>query len=368
MIYLDYAASTPPYPQVVCLMSEIMQQSFGNPSSIHDQGRKARVIIEEARKEISALLNVPTASLFFTSGGSEAINTAISGCVFDLGIRNIITSEREHPAVLNAVKRMKLLVPEIKVSFVTHHDNLNVNQEDLEKLAAGNSGALVILMHANNETGNLLPLKNVEKICRTHHALLLSDTVQTIGKYSIDLSESGVDFATCSAHKFHGPRGAGFLYVKPGIRINALIQGGGQERNLRSGTENVAAIAGMAEALKISLTDIGKKITQVQNLKAEFVGKLKKLCPEIQFNGTSENAGLYNTLSVSFPFNEKTSALVYLLDMKGIAVSGGSACASGAIIKAEGDTSKVNVRFSFSTLTTKDEIEQVIHALSEILC
>ncbi|MFA6924790.1 MAG: cysteine desulfurase family protein [Bacteroidales bacterium] len=369
-IYIDNAATTSVEPLVVEVMTEVLNNIYGNPSSIHSFGRQAKVVVEDARKKIAELINVVPSEIFFTSGGTEAVNTAINGCINGLKIKSIITSEIEHSAVLNTLKKFS---NKIKLNFVKLDNKGTIDSNNLEELLKINSNALVILMHANNEIGNLLSIKETGEICEKHNALFFSDTVQTIGKYKIDFSNLNIHFAACSAHKFHGPKGAGFLYVKNGIMINPLLLGGSQELNMRAGTENIAGIAGMVKALEIAYNDNEKNMLHIKNLKDYLIQQLKNNFEDIVFNGDCEERGLYNLINISFPKTEKSEMIIYNLDIAGIAVSSGSACTSGVnkpshVLKALNyDANRPIIRVSLSKYNTKNEIDFFVEKLREIM-
>lgn len=372
MIYLDNAASTPLLPEVADYMHQLAKENFGNPSSIHKFGRESRVLIDDARNKIAGLLNVEPSEIYFTSGGTEACNMLINGAVKSYGIRKVITSPIEHPAVLNTLKSLKdnSLVD---VEFLRIDEEGNPDLDQLESILSEREQKLVCLMHANNEIGNLLSVNKVNKICKLHNALFFSDTVQTMAKYPNDLKSMGFDFATCSAHKFHGPKGIGFAYIKKDRKIPSFIKGGGQERNLRAGTENVHSIAGMALAMKIAYRTMEKDIEHIFNLKRYFISELKAKIAGIEFNGTCENNGLYNLINVSFPKTENTETIHLNLDIEGIAVSAGSACASGSIrtshvIKElKKDLSRPVLRFSMSKFNNKDVIDATIKYITRLM-
>ncbi len=373
MIYFDNAATTPIDPQVIECMHDAMLKNFGNPSSVHTLGREARVLVESARKQIAAFVDVSPSEIIFTSSGTEAINTAIAGAVGDLGVTHIVTTHVEHHAVLHSVENVQSK-QNVSVTYLPVDNCGLLDLEELDKLLSEISKkTLVCLMHANNETGALLPLKETSEICEKHHALLLVDTVQTIGKYAISLSKQKIHFATCSAHKFHGPKGAGFLYLNGEVSIGPYILGGGQERNMRSGTENIYGIAGMAKALDVAHFEMDKNQKYIFELKKYFSEKLLAEFPEIIFNADSDKKGLYNILNVSFPKTPKSEMLLYGLDIEGIAVSGGSACSSGSVsvshvLKHIGaDVEKPALRFSLSKFNTFDEIDTCISVLKKIL-
>lgn len=367
MIYLDNAASAPLLPEVINTMLETMQRFFGNPSSIHHFGREARVLIEDARKEIALSLNVSPSEIVFTSGGTEANNWAIASCVRAYNIQHIITSKAEHPAVLKPIENLSLL-HNIDVSFLPHSQNGSINLTELEELLKTNTDVLVCLMQANNETGTLLPLKSVSELCQKYHAFFMTDMVQTIGKYPIDLKTTKVNFATASAHKFHGPKGVGFLYINNDNPIAPIFRGGGQERNRRAGTENTYGIAGMAKALSMSYENMQQNTGYILSLKNYMVSRLSEI-KGISYNADSDKSGLYTILNVAFPKTAHSEMLVYNFDIAGIAVSGGSACSSGSInpshvLETLGYANeKTAVRFSFSKLNSTKEIDTVIDFL-----
>ena len=370
-VYLDNAATTALDKEVLDEMLPYMTEHFGNPSSIHTYGRKTRAAIESARKKVAQLLSVSPSEIFFTSGGTEADNMAIRGAIYDLGIKHAITSRIEHHAVLHTLE--KLAKDEIiKLSFVNLTPEGTVDMRHLDELLESNERSFVSLMHANNEIGNLLPLKEVSEICQKHNAVFHSDTVQTMGHYEIDLQRVKVDFITCASHKFHGPKGVGFLYANSDIKINPLIYGGAQERNMRGGTENLYGIIGLAKSLEIALS--GLKIHQqyIQGLKSYMIDLLKKNIPGVEFNGSCETNSLYTVLNVRFPHTKDAEMLLFNLDIAGIAASGGSACSSGSeigshVLRGIGvDVSRPSVRFSFSKYNTKQEIDYTIEKLKAL--
>lgn len=372
MIYLDNAATTPLDPEVIAAMADVMKNHFGNPSSVHTYGREARVLIEDSRNLIASLLNVASSDIFFTSCGTEGINTVMNSCIYDLGIRHIITSPIEHHAVLHTIEYL-VNGKKCDVEYTKLDTKGNIDLNHFESLLKLNDRSLVCLMHANNEIGNLLPLKDVAKLNLSHNALFICDTVQTMGKYVNDLGNTDIHFAVCSAHKLHGPKGVGFLYIQDGMNIKPMLLGGGQERNMRSGTENIYGIVGLAKAIEVSRRDLGKIMKHVKALKSLMVRLLKDNITEVTFNGESEENGLYTILNVSFPKTQKSEMLLYNLDINGIAASGGSACTSGAVnvshvLKAIGkNEDRVAIRFSFSKFNTFDEIEKTIEILKRIL-
>lgn len=372
MIYLDNAATTALDAEVIEAMSDVMKNHFGNPSSVHTYGREARVLIEDARNVIAGHLNIPSAGIYFTSCATEAINMVIDSCVSDLGIRHIVTSPLEHHAVLHTVENL-VAKKQCGVSYVKLDGRGNVDLDDLDNILKQYGRSLVCLMHANNEIGNLLPIKDVARTCASNGAIFLCDTVQTMGKFVIDLGTVDVHFAFCSAHKFHGPKGVGFLYLKNPAEMQPLIYGGGQERNLRSGTENIYGIVGMAKAFEVAYRDLEKNMHHIKALKSLMVQLLKENFNDVKFNGESEEKGLYTILNVSFPQGKKSEMLLYNLDIEGVAASGGSACSSGAVNRSHvlkainAGEDRIAIRFSFSKFNTVNEIRQTISILQKIL-
>ncbi|SKB93305.1 cysteine desulfurase [Sphingobacterium nematocida] len=371
-VYLDNAATTALDPEVIEVMTATMQNDFGNPSSIHTHGRQVKTIIEKARKTIANLLHASPSEIFFTSGGTEADNMAIFRSIEDFGITHAITSPIEHHAVLHTLE-------ELEKSGKIHLDILNLDSEGhidlqhLEQLLASNPRSFVSIMQANNEIGNLTDLHQVSEICQRYNAVLHSDTVQTMGHYTHNLSELKIDFITGAGHKFHGPKGVGFLYINGKNKIKPLIYGGAQERNMRGGTENVYGIAGIARALEIAYRDMEEHHAYIQGLKSYMINELSKAIPDIQFNGcTDPNRSLYTVVNVSLPCTEMADVLLFNLDIMGISASGGSACSSGSDIGShvltgiKVDSARPSVRFSFCKWNTKEEIDFVVEKLKEI--
>ena len=368
-VYLDNAATTPVAPEVLEAIMPVLKDGFGNPSSTHSYGRKTKALIETSRRSIAKHLNCKPSEIIFTSGGTEADNMALTSAVVHCGVEHIITSEIEHKAVICSADALKEQY-DVKVSYVKLDENGTVDLQDLERLLRGDEKKIVSLMHANNEIATLLPLEKVSQLCRKHGAYFHSDTVQTMGHYAFNLQELDIDFLTCAAHKFHGPKGIGFLYVKNNTKAQALIHGGAQERGLRGGTENVYGIVGLAKAMDLAYEDVEEHHDYVQGLKSYMISELRTMFADIDFHGDIRPANsLYTVLNVCFPRTEKAGMLLFTLDLKGIAVSGGSACSSGASVGShvltgiDADMSRPNVRFSFSRYTTKDEIE---YALEQI--
>lgn len=370
-VYFDNAATTPLDKEVLNEMLPYMTEHFGNPSSIHSFGRKTRAAIEGARKMVAKSLNVSPSEIFFTSGGTEADNMAIRCTIHDLGIKHAITSRIEHHAVLHTLEELEK-EGVIKLSFVNLTTIGHVDLVHLEELLKENGRTLVSLMHANNEIGNLLPLKEVGEICSTYNAIFHSDTVQTMGHYEMDLQKIKIHFVTCAAHKFHGPKGVGFLYVSSSVKIHPMIYGGGQERNMRGGTENLYGIIGLAKALEIALRDMDDHQKHITGIKNYMVEKLKAEIPVIEFNGACQDNCLYTVLNVRFPYTENAEMLLFNLDIAGIAASGGSACTSGSDIGSHvlrgigSDVTRPSVRFSFSKYNTKEEVDYTVSKLKEL--
>lgn len=370
-VYLDNAATTPLDPEVLDAMLPVMKEQFGNPSSIHGFGRQTRALIEQARKTVAKLINASPSEVFFTSGGTEADNMAIRCTVEDLGLTHAITSAIEHHAVLHTLEALAHKGI-IKLSLVRLDECGHVDLGHLEELLASNPRTLVSLMHANNEIGNLLPMKKVGELCAKYNAIFHSDTVQTMGHYNIDVQAAKVHFITCAAHKFHGPKGVGFLYVNGDMKINPLIYGGSQERNMRGGTENLYGIVGLAKALEIAYRDMKQHHEHIQGLKDYMIQQLEEHIPQVEFNGDCKNNSLYTVLNVLFPPTESAEMLLFNLDIAGIAASGGSACTSGSnqgshVLRGiNSDMSRPSIRFSFSKYNTKEEIDYCVSKLREM--
>ncbi len=372
-IYFDNAATTALDPEVLDAMMPYLIEKFGNPSSIYSYGRETRMAIENARKSVAKILNAHPAEIFFTSGGTESSNTAICGSVHDLGCRHIISSPLEHHATLHCVENLHNN-GEVELSEVKVLPNGHIDMNDLEKLLEGsNKKCLVSLMHANNETGNITKIEEVGILCKKYNAIFHSDTVQTVGHYSFDLRKLPVHFITGASHKFHGPKGAGLLYINENIKIKPFIKGGSQERNMRAGTENIYGIVGFAKALELATINHDKDSRQIRELKNYMREKLRQHIPGIYFNGDSVGDSLYTVLSVAFPKSEKSEMLLFNLDINNICASGGSACTSGAdagshVIRAiNNNPNYITVRFSFSKYNTKEEVDVVVEKLKDMI-
>lgn len=373
-IYLDYAATTPLRKEVKERMMEVMDGPFGNPSSTHQFGRKSRTIVEECRKYIAKSFNCSPAEVIFTSGGTEADNAALFLSIRDLGVKRIITSAIEHHAILHTAESMQRNY-DVEVEFVKLLANGNPDLNHLEELLKNEKPTLVSLMHANNELGNLLDLTETGRICHQYKAYFHSDTVQSIGQLPLDLTALPIDLISASAHKFYGPKGVGFLYMSSAVKTASFITGGAQERNMRGGTENVIGLAGMHTAIKYKLENLEEEGEHVKNMKVYLLTQLtESFGDQVQFNGLSADLdnSLHKILSVSFP-KLKNDMLLFTLDLKGIAVSGGSACASGSLKGSHvistilPDSDYPVVRFSFGKNTTIEELDRTMDILKTII-
>ena len=377
-IYFDNAATTRIDSNVLESMNSVLCETYGNPSSTHSFGRESRSIIENVRKSISKELNISPSELFFTSGGTESDNTVLISAVRDLDVKRIITTKIEHHAVLNVVKFLNKKY-NVEVEYLVLNKNAQIDNEYLEKCLQNNSKkTLVTLMHINNEVGVITDIEAVGNICRKYNAIFHSDTVQSIGKYKFDLSKSNIDFIVGSAHKFHGPKGVGFLYVNKNLNLKSLVLGGGQERGLRAGTESVHNIFGMERAFLNSYENFTSDNAYVLELKKYFIKKIKQFIPDVKFNAGCDDCDKTSStiLNLCLPIvNEKSLLLDFNLDLKGIACSKGSACQSGSNmgshvlseILCDDDLKKPSIRFSFSKYNTKKEIDFVIKTLKDFI-
>jgi cysteine desulfurase len=371
-IYLDNAATTPLDPEVFEAMKPFLLEDFGNPSSTHSHGRKVRAAIESSRKRIAELLNCTPGEIIFTSGGTEADNTIIRSAIETYSIKHTISTLIEHHAVTHTLENLN--AQGVELHYVKLDSKGHVDLSHLEELLSQFPGSLVSLMHANNEIGNLLDLELVGRLCEKYQAYLHSDTVQTMGHYRHDLKKIKIHGMAAAAHKFHGPKGVGFMYLNKDKKIRQFIHGGAQERNMRGGTENVTGIIGMAKALEICYREMEAHETYIRNLKSQMINRLKEVFPEISFHGDSENLdrSLYTVLNVSLPESEENEMLLFNLDMHGISASGGSACSSGSSTGSHvlsalyPDSKRGAVRFSFSKFNTPEELDQVANKLAEI--
>lgn len=373
-IYLDNAATTPLDAVVIEEMVNVMKSHYGNPSSIHAQGREVRTLIEKARKTVAGLLNATPAEIFFTSGGTEADNTAIRCGIAAFNIKHAITSKIEHHAVEHTLSMLLQQGAIDKLSFVNVDEKGNVDHAHLEELLQNNERSFVSLMHANNELGTLNDIERVGDLCEQYQAIFHCDTVQTMGHYVHDVRKLKAHFIVCAAHKLHGPKGVGFLYVNHTVKISPMIFGGAQERNMRGGTENVYGIVGLAKALEIAYAEMEPHQQRIQELKTYMKDRLSAEIPDLSFNGeTDPEKSLYTVLNVSFPAMDMADMLLFNLDIQGISASGGSACSSGSNIGSHvltgigADPNRPSIRFSFSKYNTKEELDFVIDKLKKIV-
>ena len=372
-IYFDNAATTALDPQVLEAMMPYLTEKFGNPSSIYSYGRETRMAVEQARKSVAKNLGAKPSEIFFTSGGTESSNTILHAAIQDLGCKHIISSPIEHHATLHTVEHLAKL-HNIKLSWVNILHNGHIDIDHLEQLLNSHQEKTIVsIMHANNEIGNMIDLYEVGALCKKNNAYFHSDTVQTVGHFSFNLKETPVDFITGAGHKFHGPKGVGILYINENIKINPLVHGGAQERNMRAGTENLYGIVGFAKALELASASYEKDSAYMQSLKQYMHDQLVQNIPGVSFNGDPFGNSLYTLLSTNFPKTDKTDMLLFNLDIHHVCASGGSACSSGAqqsshviqALKKEGEIT--TVRFSFSKNNTRQEIDQVVKILTTLL-
>ncbi len=372
-IYLDNAATTPLRPEVIEAMTRSMKEHFGNPSSIHADGRTVRAAIEEARKTVAKHLNASIGEIFFTSGGTESNNMAIKCSVRDLGVRRIISSPIEHHCVLHSLESVEKQGVTIEMLRVDERGRVDYDQLETLLQDTGAGKTLVSLMHANNEIGTLSDMERISQLCHTYGAFYHSDTVQTMGHFPIDVSKTKIHFISGGAHKFHGPKGCGFIYINGDTKLKPMIDGGSQERNMRGGTENIYGITGLAKAFDLACENMETYRSHIEDLRSYFMEQLRENFEGIEFNGDYDGSYLYTVLSVSFPPSPKSDLLLLQLDIAGISASGGSACSSGAeagshVLSGTGsDPDRKTIRFSFSHYNTKEEIDQVIDKLKNII-
>jgi cysteine desulfurase len=373
-VYLDNAATTPIANEVIKEIEPYLHTYFGNPSSTHSFGRKTKNAIEINRRKIANFINADTNEIVFTSGGTEADNMAMRCAVVDLGVKRIITSKIEHHAVGHTAECLKNS-HHTEIIYLTTDEFGNPSIGELKEYLKKDVRTLVSLMHANNEIGTLLPIDEVSSICHEHqHVYFHSDTVQTMGHYKFDVKKLKIDFLVCSAHKFHGPKGIGFLYVNKNLHLNPIITGGSQERGHRGGTENLYGIIGLGKAMELAFTDLEDHQEHVQNLKTHLIEQLRKIDSRIKFNGELNiQKSLYTVISVRFPKDICNSMLLFSLDIHGIATSGGSACSSGStkgshvLAELPDQDDYQSVRFSFSRYNTKKEVEFTLDKISSIV-
>ncbi len=376
-IYFDNAATTKIRDEVIDAITDVMKNNYGNASSSHSFGRSSKTLVESSRKQIASFFNVSASEIVFTSGGTESDNLVLRSAVRDLGITHIITSRVEHHGVLHTLEQLQTEY-NVSVSYVNLDVEGQISMEHLEELLQTNQKTLVSLMHINNEIGNILDIKRVAKLCKTNNALFHSDAVQSVGHYKLDLQEIPIDFMAASAHKFHGPKGVGFAFLRKGSGLKPLIFGGDQERGYRAGTESVHNIVGLEKSLTMAYNNLETESTYVKGIKSYFIEQLKANIPDVSFNGSSGDMtkSTYTSFNVCLPVApEKSAMLLFQLDLKGIACSKGSACQSGssqgshvlAQILSDTDMQKPSIRFSFSIYNTKDEVDYVVGVLKELV-
>ena len=372
-VYFDNAATTPISKKVLDKMIPYMEDGFGNPSSIHKRGREIKSVIEKSRSKVADILSCEPGEIFFTSGGTEADNMFIINTVLEKKIDTIITSKVEHHAVLHCCDYLNK-TQNINIKYVSINDNGEVDLDDLEKITSNNKNSLVSLMHGNNEIGNINDLKTISKICEKNNVVFHSDTVQTVGHYAIDLNKINIQGIVGSAHKFHGPKGIGFLYLNNKHKISPFIHGGAQERNMRGGTENVYGIVGLSEALTLAYENMATHKEKIIALKSHMIESLKQKVKGVKFNGLSSDLdnSLYTVLNTSIPNVDDQQMFLFNLDINNIAASAGSACSSGSdsgshvLKEIKTEEGFVNVRFSFSKYNSIEEVDYVINKIVEI--
>lgn len=373
-VYFDNAATTPISEEVINAMLPILRGQYGNPSSIHAEGRSVRAALESARKIVAQCIGAGTGEIFFTSGGTESNNMAIKCAVRDLGVQRIISSPTEHHCGIHAIETVEK-VNGVEVVWLPVNALGRIDYQDLENALANSGGkkTLVSLMHANNEIGTMIDLGKVSELCRQYNALFHTDSVQTIGHFPINVQETPVNFLSGAAHKFHGPKGVGFIYICPESPIKPFIDGGAQERNMRGGTENVYGIVGLAKALELSTAEMHERSERILEVRNYLKKRLVEEFDDVQFNGDYEGDCLYTVLNVAFPPNPKNEMLLLSLDIAGISCSGGSACSSGSekgshVLEAIGAApDRKSIRFSFSHYNTREEVDFVVEKLKTIL-
>ena len=375
-VYLDNAATTAILPEVVNTMTEVLTNTFGNPSSTHNYGRNAKAIVEQARKTIAKQLNVSSSEIIFTSGGTEADNLILQSAVKDLGVKTIITTKIEHHAVLNTIIYLSEHY-DVEIIYLDLDESGQINYNQLGEFLNNKDNVLVSLMHVNNEIGNILDIKKVANLCQENKALFHSDTVQSIGHYNLDLQDIKVDFAAVSAHKFHGPKGVGFAFIRKNSGLHPIIFGGEQERGQRAGTEALHNIAGLEKAFKVAYQNLETDKTYITNLKSYCLKQLKKEIPSVKFNGLSDTIenSAYTIINMRLPEISKDATMIqFHLDLKGIACSRGSACQSGSTknshvleaILAKEALKKASLRVSFSKFNTKEDVDYLVNVLKEL--
>lgn len=373
-VYFDNAATTAISEEVIDAMLPALRQLYGNPSSIHAEGRAARAALESARKTVAQCIGAGTGEIFFTSGGTESNNMAIKCAVRDLGVQRIISSPTEHHCGTHAIETVQK-VKGVEVIWLPVDERGRIDYHALETALAHSEGkkTLVSLMHANNEVGTMTDIARVSELCRQYDALFHSDTVQTVGHFPVNVQEIPVNFLSGAAHKFHGPKGVGFIYINPQTPIKPFIDGGAQERNMRGGTENVYGIIGMAKALELACNEMNARTEHILDVRNYLKDRLLEEFEDVHFNGDWDGSSLYTVLNVSFPPSPKNEILLLSLDIAGVSCSGGSACSSGSekgshVLEAIGaDPGRKSIRFSFSHYNTREEVDYVVEKLKSIL-
>lgn len=371
-IYLDNAATTAIHPEVLEVMLPYLKDYYGNPSSQHEAGRAVRSAVEEARKTIAQLINAQPGDIVFTSGGTESNNMILKGAVRDLGVTHIVISAIEHHCVLHTAEYLEQ-TGQVKLTILPVNETGQISLYELEKvLSESDEKTLVSIMHANNEIGAMIDIDAVAHLCKKYNALFHSDTVQTFAHYQLDVQKTPIDFLSAAAHKFHGPKGTGFLYMRKSAKIQSHIHGGSQERSMRAGTENVPGIVGLAKAAQLAYANLEKDRAYIQELKSYLIESIQAKLPDIEFNGAVDDTSLFTVVSLSLPPHQMGSLLLFQLDMQGICVSGGSACSSGAaigshVIAALGKpVGRIPLRCSFSKFNTKADIDAFVAAIQKI--
>jgi cysteine desulfurase len=373
-VYFDNAATTPISEEVINAMIPVLRGQFGNPSSIHAEGRGVRTILEAARKTVAQCIGASTGEIFFTSGGTESNNMAIKCAVRDLGVTRIISSPTEHHCGTHAIEAVQqhqgVEVAWLQVDTLGRID-LGALEQALQECADQNT--LVTLMHANNEIGTMIDLGRVSALCAQYGAFLHSDTVQTVGHFPINVQQTPIHFISGAAHKFHGPKGVGFIYINGTTAVKPFIDGGAQERNMRGGTENVYGIVGLAKALELACNEMETRAHKIRTVRDYMRQRVEETFDDIRFNGDLEGESLYTVLSVSFPPSPKNELMLFNMDIAGISVSGGSACSSGAekgshvLESIQADPERKSIRFSFSHYNTKEEVDFVVEKMKTFI-
>ncbi|MEO1518641.1 MAG: cysteine desulfurase family protein [Bacteroidota bacterium] len=373
-VYLDNAATTPIHEDVIKAMAEAMQHNFGNPSSIHSEGRIARATVEAARKTVANLLGASIGEIFFTSGGTESNNMALKCAHRDLGVKRFLTTTSEHHCVLHSLQALQKEDEEVVVEYLTIDEKGRIDMAELEqKLQASTTKSMLSLMHSNNEIGTMIDLEAIAALCAEHGVYFHSDTVQTVGYFPINLSKTNISFLSGASHKFHGPKGVGFIYINNDNLIRPYIDGGSQERNMRGGTENIYGIVGLEKALEIACGGMAEHRQHMEGLRQYMKDQLQEHFEDVQINGNEDGQHHYKVLSVSFPPSPKSDLLLLNLDIAGISASGGSACSSGAeqgshVLEAlQLDPDRKTIRFSFSPYNSREEIDFVINKMKSML-